>query len=840
MTPIADASTAPLVLTATQHLGACYSLAPPITCRAELSGQAMLSAARAPATGSSSAAALTVATSSSVTDSPREHQLSAWEALVAAKRDDAAQPPPTARSATSDCDVLPSARTAVATTIPRRTPTASSSSSLSHSAAPFRPPPVTAADEPTACRLSGLRIRDRRQQASEVERQLSRCKVVKLAALSKWQQDMQTVGAGAASELEWVAFGVVAMKSDIRSSSRGEKFVILTLCDLSGHLLSCFLFGRAFQQHHSTDVGSVVAVANAKVLHSDAHSSPSQAASSSPAFLSLSLSVSQPSQLLVLGTSFDFALCASYKREQLVAGGPSSSSLLRCRNIVDLRHGKYCDFHVREEYKRIAGSRPGVNRQVAGELSGLVRFGDKRMAASRASATSANSKMQFPAAARAGLGGEGWVAASVSSGTVFMMPPLRHAGKTAGSSVTSAKPLAALKPSTDSARMLAMIQAERGKAVAVGKDITSSPALPVLPIPSPPTKAPTQPAPTARLAQRSPSTPASVAQLRSNRALAAASASALNSKPTPSRDPSLTTTITSSLLSSDSPFAAVQKPKPMSREEATRELRRLHALKALAKHGPVAAPDPNSSHVDETHASRTAATRKRKPESNFIQVCLTSSGEMSVRHQPSSAAAEAPPSLGPLSPGRDAKRARLEALFGEMSSARFQQLLSASSAHVELLADMKQDEREQYWQWLEEKETMQQQMQAIREQQVEVWLCADCNGRRTVHFPALCHASGHRLDKRAATKRFFECGQCRSRVTTMDSALPLHCCHKCGAAQWKASGLISERAGMAASVRSELQHKSEETWLRSCSGADGSMRNDDPNNTQGVVHEDDR
>ena len=107
------------------------------------------------------------------------------------------------------------------------------------------------------------------------------------------------------------------------------------------------------------------------------------------------------------------------------------------------------------------------------------------------------------------------------------------------------------------------------------------------------------------------------------------------------------------------------------------------------------------------------------------------------------------------------------------SSARFQQLVSASSAHVELLADMKQDEREQYWQWLEEKEEMQGQMEAIREQQVEVWVCADCNGRRTIYFPVLCKTSGHQLDKRPATKRFFECGQCRSRVTTIDSALPL-------------------------------------------------------------------
>jgi len=655
-------------------------------------------------------------------------------------------------------------------------------------------------------------------------------------ALSKWQHDMESKGKDAL-QADWVVFGVIAMKSDIRSSSRGEKYVIVTVCDLSGHLLSCFLFGQAFHQHYKEEVGSVIAVANAKFLNNDSPSSSSHSSTSSHTFLSVSLSVSLPTQLLVLGTSFDFALCASFKREQLMTGGPSSSSLLHCKNIVDLRKGKYCDFHVREEYKRIAGSRPGINRALAGELSGLVRFGDKRMPVTKAGVASGGAKMRFGSAGGAGLGSGDWTPNAASSGSLFMMPPLKHSGK-AVPVATTVRSLPALKPSSDSVRMLAMIQAETNKPPPTASVRTSTPSMPASSAPSvlpPPTKASTRPAPTAPPARASPSTPASVAQLRANSKAAVLSAIAHNSKQQLSTKPPLPVHSTNSPMPlPDKPFAAVQKPKPPSREETTRELRRLHALKALAKHGPVAAPDPNSSHTDD-QALRTTAAKKRKPEQAAIQVSLTADGGMNVRQLPPSSAVVEPPA--PPSPTRTAKRARLEALFGEMdvSSARFQQLLSASSAHVELLADMKQDEREQYWQWLESKEEMQRQMEAIREQQVEVWVCADCNGRRTVHFPVLCKSSGHQLDKRPAVKRFFECGQCHGRVTTIDSALPLHCCHKCGAAQWKGSGMVSERAGMAASVRSELQHKSEETWLRSSSGMEGSMRNDDPNNTQGVI-----
>ena len=678
-------------------------------------------------------------------------------------------------------------------------------------------------------------------------RRLSRCSILKMDALSKWQHDMEAKGKDAQVG-DWAVFGILAMKSDIRSSSRGEKYVIWTLCDLRGHLLSCFLFGQAFHQHHRVEIGSVVCVANAKIMSNNSPSSSSSSSSShsstsSHSFLTVSLSVSLPTQLLVIGTSFDFALCASYKREQLATGGPNSSSLLHCKNMVDLRKGKYCDFHVREEYKRIAGARPGINKAFAGELSGLVRFGDKRMAVSKAGATSGHTRMQLEAVGGARLGSS-WAPPAASSGSLFMMPPLKHAGKTVPIAST-AKSAPTLKPSTDSARMLAMIRAENKSphvtaAPEASSLVSASRAASVRP---PSTKAQACSPPLTPLTRGSPSTPASVAQLRADRASAILSASAPNSRPKAAPTASLTTATNSALPLTENPFAAVLKPKPLSREEAARELRRLHALKALAQHGPVAAPNPNNSRTDNKDVLRTTAANKRKSDHNSIQASLTADGGVSVRHfPPASSATEAAPLPAPSSPTRAAKRAKLEALFGVMdeSSARFQQLVSASSAHVAILADMKQDEREQYWQWLEAKEEMQRQMEAIREQPVEVWACADCNGRRTLHFPVLCKANGHSIDKRPAIKRFFECGQCRSRVTTIDSPLPLHCCHKCGAAQWKAGGMVSERAGMAASVRSELQHKSAETWLRSDSAMEGGMRNDHPNNTQGALHDDDR
>ena len=169
-------------------------------------------------------------------------------------------------------------------------------------------------------------------------------------------------------------------------------------------------------------------------------------------------------------------------------------------------------------------------------------------------------------------------------------------------------------------------------------------------------------------------------------------------------------------------------------------------------------------------------------------------------------------------------------LFGpiDLQSAQGRSLLSASSARVALLEEMKEEERREYLDYLAHKEELQLQMQSITEKTVTVWQCvtAGC-GRRSEVWLAVCKAKEHELERREGVKRWFECGACFARVTVLDRKLPMHCCHQCGKSEWKQSGMMSERAGMAASVRSELQHKSEEVFsLRSLGAGDGVKRND--------------
>jgi len=42
------------------------------------------------------------------------------------------------------------------------------------------------------------------------------------------------------------------------------------------------------------------------------------------------------------------------------------------------------------------------------------------------------------------------------------------------------------------------------------------------------------------------------------------------------------------------------------------------------------------------------------------------------------------------------------------------------------------------------------------------------------------------------TKRFFECGNCKNRTTTLE-ILPLTECGKCGAAKWKKAGVAPDK-----------------------------------------------
>lgn len=67
---------------------------------------------------------------------------------------------------------------------------------------------------------------------------------------------------------DWVIAGVVVNKSTVRTSQKGNQYLIWTLSDLKDDIktVSMFLFGNAYHQLWKTAVGTVVGILNPSVL----------------------------------------------------------------------------------------------------------------------------------------------------------------------------------------------------------------------------------------------------------------------------------------------------------------------------------------------------------------------------------------------------------------------------------------------------------------------------------------------------------------------------------------------------------------------------------------------
>ncbi|CAL8467671.1 g7209 [Coccomyxa elongata] len=131
----------------------------------------------------------------------------------------------------------------------------------------------------------------------------------------------------------WATVGVLVEKSKPCVSSKGDMYSRWKLSDLDGTTVTVFLFGDAHQNNFRESEGSVVAIVNAL-------------AGSSKGKDEATLKVTESTSILKLGTSSDFALCGSRKRDGT-----------KCRNPVNISKCRFCDHHVQTESKRINSTR---------------------------------------------------------------------------------------------------------------------------------------------------------------------------------------------------------------------------------------------------------------------------------------------------------------------------------------------------------------------------------------------------------------------------------------------------------------------------------------------------
>lgn len=136
--------------------------------------------------------------------------------------------------------------------------------------------------------------------------------------------------------------GIVGSKSEVRTSANGHKYIAMVLCDLV-YDIQMQLYGKAFEQFYKLQKGTVIAVYNPKIYMQNTN--VNDRIVGSPA-----LSVSDPTSIIEIGQAKYLGQC-----EAQTSGSKFSKT---CKNWVNLRKSKVCDFHTQQV---IRTKRPELN-----------------------------------------------------------------------------------------------------------------------------------------------------------------------------------------------------------------------------------------------------------------------------------------------------------------------------------------------------------------------------------------------------------------------------------------------------------------------------------------------
>lgn len=135
--------------------------------------------------------------------------------------------------------------------------------------------------------------------------------------------------------------GIVFSNSGTRMSKTGRAFSILTLGDLStGPTVSVFLFGHVYSQF-TTKIkpGMVVAILAGSLM-------PQRAGGETR----ISLSLNDIQQIVLAGKAMDYGTCAGMTRDNRKGfQRGQQSNQVKCKNYVDVRVGKFCSFHAKQQ-----------------------------------------------------------------------------------------------------------------------------------------------------------------------------------------------------------------------------------------------------------------------------------------------------------------------------------------------------------------------------------------------------------------------------------------------------------------------------------------------------------
>ncbi|XP_070505125.1 protein MCM10 homolog [Chironomus tepperi] len=140
----------------------------------------------------------------------------------------------------------------------------------------------------------------------------------------------------------------------------------------------------------------------------------------------------------------------------------------------------------------------------------------------------------------------------------------------------------------------------------------------------------------------------------------------------------------------------------------------------------------------------------------------------------------------------DPKKAKLSVDDEARKKKEFiERMMNAKSAHGDLAESLEREKQQKCMDRLEKKEAMEERMANTMEMKCKAVICRRC---KYIYFSAsdMCKEQRHELKVVDATKRFYQCTDCKKRTVTL-FRIPREPCRHCNSMNWKRTGMIAER-----------------------------------------------
>ncbi|CDS40853.1 protein mcm10 [Echinococcus multilocularis] len=550
-----------------------------------------------------------------------------------------------------------------------------------------------------------------------------------------------------------VLVGVIGSKTPPHRSRNNKIFSIWRLTDLmkvgtgapNGQNISLFLFGAVHEKLWKEPEGTVVAILKPKLLPSSENGNLTSTNAAG-----LSITVDSAPFVMLLGMSFDFALCAATTK----VGRP-------CSRIVNKNICRYCDLHVKAAYHSASSMRPGFATALISKPSCSQRRGLKKLFGIPSALAQSSSAFvpHRPASMRVDRSQDSRVHSRPAVHPIDQSPSaLSTASKASLQSAPSELevPFASTltRPTRGSLNLLRYFE-------------TASASHLTVPPPSAKDKYLKNATPQAKLYE------------------------------------------TFSTF-----FAGVKNKTLAQKPQIGRELEVGASDDYFVDLGPVLAQDSELNTTLTVLPSRDAARRRSEAlvqTRGGIDALHQSARErtqkriLDIVSQPTSKKTKPSPLtriLGPVSSSEmntNSKQEgceRTQKASGTWKSGKREELarlVSQGSRHADIAAANETSAEWKLLSCLEARDRIEEKLLNQHEQECQVVTCLRCR-YRSLHASQTCRKEGHKLRFSIGVRRFFACRNCKTRMITLDR-YPNFACTKCGESLFEKAGAIAERKG---------------------------------------------